>query len=46
MDYLAPDLTEAILEGRQPQTLMLKDMMRAIPLNWTEQRRMFGFVAA
>lgn len=46
MAYLAPDITEAILEGRQPQTLMLKDMMRTIPPNWADQRRMFGFAAA
>ena len=46
MAYLAPDITEAILEGRQPQTLMLKDMMRTIPPNWTDQRRMFGFATA
>jgi len=46
MAYLAPDITAAILEGQQPQTLMLKEMMRAIPPNWTDQRRMFGFVAA
>lgn len=46
MAYLAPDITEAILEGRQPQTLMLKDMMRTIPANWTDQRRVFGFKAA
>ncbi|PJI38786.1 recombinase family protein [Ferrovibrio sp.] len=44
--YLAPDITEAILDGRQPQSLMLKDMMRTIPPNWTDQRRMFGFAAA
>jgi len=46
MAYLAPDITEAILEGRQPQTLMLKDMMRTIPPSWTDQRRMFGFASA
>ncbi len=44
--YLAPDITEAILEGRQPATLMLKDMMRTIPPNWADQRRLFGFTAA
>lgn len=44
--YLAPDITEAILEGRQPQTLMLRDMMRTIPPNWADQRRMFGFIGA
>lgn len=43
--YLAPDITEAIVEGRQPQTLMLKDMMRAIPPSWDDQRRLFGFAA-
>jgi DNA invertase Pin-like site-specific DNA recombinase len=37
--YLAPDLTEAILQGTQPRKLSLKMLLRGIPLSWAEQRR-------
>ena len=36
--YLAPDLVEAIVEGRQPRILL-----RGIPLDWADQRAAFGF---
>lgn len=43
--YLAPDITQAILDGRQPPHLTLGDLLeRDIPLDWAEQRRAFGFV--
>lgn len=42
---LAPDLVEAILNGRQPQPLTLSQLMRPFPDNWAEQRRHFGFGA-
>jgi hypothetical protein len=35
---LAPDLVEAIVEGRQPRILL-----RGIPLDWADQRAAFGF---
>jgi site-specific DNA recombinase len=40
--YLAPDITEAIVEGRQPRTLTVTRLLRGIPLAWSEQRREFG----
>ena len=43
--YLAPDITIAILEGRQPPGLtatMLIEHSR-LPLSWPEQRTAFGF---
>ena len=41
---LAPDITAAIINGRQPQSLQLNDLMKkTIPLNWNEQRQMLGF---
>jgi site-specific DNA recombinase len=44
--FLAPDIQRIILEGRQPPTLMLEDLVRgAIPVSWAEQRRRFGFPA-
>ncbi len=36
---LAPDITQAILEGRQPKGLTLATLLRGIPLAWQEQRR-------
>ena len=42
---LAPDIVTAILEGRQPAALTRTRLARtkALPLDWNEQRRMFGF---
>ena len=42
---LAPDIVDAILEGRQPLTLKFAHLYKNIPLNWAEQRRTFGFPA-
>ena len=42
---LAPDIVTAILEGRQPAHLTRTRLARtkALPLDWNEQRRLFGF---
>lgn len=40
---LAPDIIEAILNGRQPQAMTLSELMRPFPDNWNEQRHHFGF---
>lgn len=42
---LAPDITEAILEGRQPVDLSLQRFRSIVPLpvDWSEQRRALGF---
>ena len=43
--YLAPDIIEAILEGRQPVGLTLAKICRIdIPLDWRDQRNVLGFV--
>jgi site-specific DNA recombinase len=42
--FLAPDIVEAILEGRQPLTLKFENLYKHIPLSWAEQRRQFGFL--
>lgn len=39
---LAPDLVEAILDGRQPERMTLARLVKAFPLEWEEQRRYFG----
>jgi hypothetical protein len=42
--FLAPDLTAAILAGRQPRHLALADFVRAdIPDTWPAQRTLLGF---
>ena len=45
LNLLAPDIIEAILDGRQPKDLRLIDLMRKeIPLLWEEQKEKFGFL--
>ncbi|SDX98926.1 Site-specific DNA recombinase [Albimonas donghaensis] len=43
--FLAPDLAEAILNGRQPETMTAGALRRLpdLPLDWAEQRRALGF---
>lgn len=44
MTYLAPDIIEAIIKGRQPIALGIKDFMhQKIPNDWQEQRALLGF---
>jgi hypothetical protein len=40
--YLAPDLVEAIAEGRQPRILTVKLLLQGIPCAWPDQRAAFG----
>jgi hypothetical protein len=42
LTLLAPDLVEAILDGRQPPSLTLKVAMEPFSMNWDEQRREFS----
>jgi hypothetical protein len=46
LNWVAPDIVAAIVEGRQPPTLTGRRLLRAadVPLSWDEQRRYFGFV--
>jgi site-specific DNA recombinase len=43
--FLAPDIVEAILDGRQHPALKFADLYRGIPHSWAEQRSVFGFPA-
>jgi hypothetical protein len=43
---LAPDIVEAILDGRQPKGLRLAQLLRNVPLSWEEQRRVLAFPLA
>jgi site-specific DNA recombinase len=41
--FLAPDIIEAILDGRQPADLTVQKLLRCQPLAWAEQRDRLGF---
>ena len=43
--YLAPDIIQAILDGRQPRDLTADKLLALsrLPLTWHEQRRVLGF---
>jgi site-specific DNA recombinase len=46
LPWLAPDITTAIVNGRQPPRLNAKKLMRLtahLPANWAEQRALLGF---
>ena len=46
LPWLAPDITTAIVNGQQPLQLSAKFLMlRAsrLPIDWAEQRKLFGF---
>src|SRR5499433_2785544 len=45
LSYLAPDITEAILGGRQPPDLTANKLLAhsRLPLGWHEQRTVLGF---
>lgn len=48
MTLLAPDIVQAILDGRQPRNLNLQTMRgrgNDMPVTWEEQRRVFGFAS-
>jgi hypothetical protein len=39
LTLLAPDLVEAILDGRQSPTMQLQTLVRGFPVEWERQRR-------
>ncbi len=39
LTLLAPELVEAILDGRQPVAMQLDDLLNAFPLEWAGQKR-------
>jgi hypothetical protein len=41
--WLAPDIVEAILDGRQPKALTVKRLLAKLPMDWADQRRALGF---
>lgn len=45
--FLAPDIVEAILAGKQPPGLTLEKLKNCLPLpiDWNEQRKLLGFLS-
>jgi hypothetical protein len=45
LSYLAPDITQAILDGRQPSDLTAEKLLEhsRLPLAWHDQRIVLGF---
>jgi site-specific DNA recombinase len=41
--FLAPDIVESILEGKQPSDMTLDKMLDTLSLNWEDQRRVWNF---
>jgi hypothetical protein len=41
LTLLAPDVVDAILEGRHGPEITLANLLEPFPLNWEEQRRCF-----
>jgi len=41
LSLMAPKIVDAIMEGRQPQSVTLANMMDPFPLDWKEQRIRF-----
>jgi site-specific DNA recombinase len=37
--FLAPDIVEVILKGRQPENLTLEKLRSRLPMGWAEQRQ-------
>jgi hypothetical protein len=42
LTLLAPEIVEAILDGRQPTELQLDNLLAAVPLDWEGQLHEFG----
>ncbi len=46
LPWLAPDITDAIVNGRQPPRLTARKLIRLsthLPIDWVDQRKMLGF---
>lgn len=42
LSFLAPDLVESILDGRQPSNLSLEMLRKPLPTRWSEQRQLLS----
>ena len=46
LTLLAPELVEAILNGRQPEGVTLPALLEGVPVGWGEQRLVIGVLGA
>jgi hypothetical protein len=46
LTLLAPDIIQAIIDGREPSGLSLGLLTKQLPLEWEEQRKVLGFAPA
>ena len=44
LTLLAPEIVEAILDGRQPAELQLDDLLEGFPLEWQRQKAHLRFI--
>lgn len=44
LTLLAPDIIERILDGRQPDVLTWRELIKPFPMLWSEQREKWGFL--
>jgi hypothetical protein len=44
--FLSPRIVQAVLDGRQPAWLTMKDLLDSFPLDWTLQEKKFLTLAA
>jgi hypothetical protein len=43
LTLLAPDIQDAILDGRQPKGIQLEELARGMPASWQEQEKLVHF---
>ena len=47
LNYLAPDIQTAIIDGTQPPSITRRDLLFGpMPMDWGQQRQLFGFGSA
>ncbi len=42
LTLLAPEIVEAVLDGRQPEGMILEDLLGGFPVEWAGQHLLFG----
>jgi hypothetical protein len=42
LTLLAPDIVEKVLDGQQPAVLQLPMLLKPLPIDWRDQRRVLG----
>ncbi|MEO5335084.1 MAG: hypothetical protein H7839_23985 [Magnetococcus sp. YQC-5] len=44
LTLLAPDIVGMILDGTQPEVMTWRELAKGVPMEWVEQRRLWGEV--